>query len=304
MTNVPDRTFTSDFKQFFLRGLGVLLPSVLTLWLVVQAYRFVDSSIATPINTGIQYVMVQVADIWPNLEFDAFKPTPQELDNLKTENGIRLDDESRDGKLRNEVRAAKIKAWWDDRWYMQLFGLVVALVAVYVTGRLVGGFLGRRIYRRIEALITSLPVFKQVYPHVKQIVDFLFTSDRPIKFSRVVAAEYPRKGIWSVGFLTGATLRSIERRSGDAVTVFIPSSPTPFTGYTITVPRKDTIDLPITVEEAIRFAVSGGVLVPEHQLGGEDGENGPPSGLIPIPAPPDDEDETDDDETEPRRDAG
>jgi uncharacterized membrane protein len=77
--------------------------------------------------------------------------------------------------------------------------------------------------------------------------------------------EYPRKGIWSVGFLTGDPLQSIQQKIPDSVTIFIPSSPTPFTGYTITVPRKDTIDLPMTVEEAIRFAVSGGVLVPDHQ---------------------------------------
>ena len=65
--------------------------------------------------------------------------------------------------------------------------------------------------------------------------------------------------------MTGKSLSTIEATIPDSITVFIPSSPTPFTGYTITVPKKDTIDLPITVEEAIRFAVSGGVLVPDHQ---------------------------------------
>ena len=65
--------------------------------------------------------------------------------------------------------------------------------------------------------------------------------------------------------MTGESLRAIKQKIPDSVTIFIPSSPTPFTGYTITVQRKDTIDLPITVEEAIRFAVSGGVLVPDHQ---------------------------------------
>jgi uncharacterized membrane protein len=104
-----------------------------------------------------------------------------------------------------------------------------------------------------------------VYPYIKQLVDFLISdSDKP-KFSRVVAVEYPRKGIWSVGFMTGDSLRTIEAKLPDSVTIFIPSSPTPFTGYTITVAKCDTIALPITVEEAIRFAVSGGVLVPDHQ---------------------------------------
>jgi uncharacterized membrane protein len=148
---------------------------------------------------------------------------------------------------------------------MNLIGLVVAIIAVYIVGRLLGGFLGKRLYKHIERLITSLPVFKQVYPYVKQIVDFLFSDEKALKFNRVVVLEYPRKGIWSIGFLTGGTMRAIGDHAGDSVTVFIPSSPTPFTGYTITVPRTDVIEVPISVEEAIRFTVSGGVLIPDHQ---------------------------------------
>ncbi len=97
-------------------------------------------------------------------------------------------------------------------------------------------------------------------------MDFLFNSDRAMRFNRVVMVEYPRKGVWAVGFLTGDAMKSIAKASGDSVTVFVPSSPTPFTGYTITVPRDEVSDLPITVEEAIRFSVTGGVLVPEHQV--------------------------------------
>ncbi|MBT5137113.1 MAG: DUF502 domain-containing protein, partial [Phycisphaerae bacterium] len=148
---------------------------------------------------------------------------------------------------------------------MNLLGLVVAAIIVYISGRLVGGFIGRTIYKRLEKLMVTVPVISKVYPYIKQLVDFLITdSDKP-KFSRVVAVEYPRKGVWSVGFMTGESLRTIKAKLPDSVTIFIPSSPTPFTGYTITVAKSDTINLPITVEEAIRFAVSGGVLVPDHQ---------------------------------------
>ena len=79
--------------------------------------------------------------------------------------------------------------------------------------------------------------------------------------------EYPRKGIWAVGFQTGTVLKSLSEHVGtEAITVFIPSSPTPFTGYTITVPKTDTVVLPLTVEEAIGFAISGGVLRPDSEL--------------------------------------
>jgi len=85
--------------------------------------------------------------------------------------------------------------------------------------------------------------------------------------------------------MTGSTLRSIQQRAGTSVTIFIPSSPTPFTGYTITVPREDVIELPITVEEAIRFAVSGGVLVPDHQATPEIAGDEKPDGLPVEPRP-------------------
>ncbi|MCA9299512.1 MAG: DUF502 domain-containing protein, partial [Phycisphaerales bacterium] len=78
--------------------------------------------------------------------------------------------------------------------------------------------------------------------------------------------EYPRKGIWTVGLVTGTSMRRIKDEAGaPCLSVFVPSTPTPFTGFTVTVRTEDTIDLPISVDEAIRFFITGGVLVPEHQ---------------------------------------
>jgi uncharacterized membrane protein len=264
MTDPAARTFSSDFKRFFVRGLVILLPSVLTLWIVVKAYQFIDSSIAQPINGGVRLALVKTAPVWEPLRSIT---DPNETE-LMEELGRRLGAGRKITReqLLVEMRQATVARWWEDRWYMDLIGLVVAIVAVYIAGRLLGGFFGRSIYARIERFITSLPVFKQVYPYVKQIVDFLFSDDSALKFNRVVVVEYPRKGIWSVGFMTGGTMRAIATHSGDSVTVFIPSSPTPFTGYTITVPRNEVIDVPITVDEALRFVVSGGVLVPTTQL--------------------------------------
>ncbi|MHC4415477.1 MAG: DUF502 domain-containing protein [Planctomycetota bacterium] len=264
-TNPPARTFSSDFKRFFIRGLVVLLPSVLTLWIVVKAYQFVDNTIAEPINRWVRVGLIQTSAAWQPLGAH-FDPDSEAIENeyrARLAAGIR---NPRRDRIRGELRAANIRMWWDNRWYLDFIGLIVAIVAVYVAGRLLGGFFGRQIYRKLEALITTVPVFKQVYPYVKQVVDFLFSDERPLKFNRVVVLQYPREGIWSVGFLTGDTMKSIARESGDSVTVFIPSSPTPFTGYTITVPRRDIVELPITVEEAIRFAITGGVLIPQHQL--------------------------------------
>jgi uncharacterized membrane protein len=311
-TNPAARTFSSDFKRFFVRGLVVLLPSVLTLWIVVKAYQFVDNTIAEPINGWVRVGLIQAAGQWEPLRRH-FDPTPLAIErevHSREAAGVKTPSRAR---IRSELRAANVRQWWADRWYLDLIGIVVAIVAVYVAGRLLGGFFGRQIYRRLERFITALPVFKQVYPYVKQIVDFLFSEERPIKFNRVVVVEYPRKGIWSVGFLTGQTMKTIAKSSGDAVTIFVPSSPTPFTGYTITVPRSEVVELPITVEEAIRFAVSGGVLIPQHQLLDEAARakaaaaSGQGS-VLPLGEGDDEEpaDESDDDaeRLESRRDAG
>ena len=264
-TTQSERTFTADFKRFFIRGLVVLLPTVLTLWIIVQAYRFVDKTIADPINDGLKAGLVQLTSVWPPLQL-AFDPSEKRVnEEVATRIAMRFGVDAPQ-KVREDLRAENIRLWWDDRWYMHFIGLIAAIVAVYIAGRLLGGFLGRRIYRKLEGAITTVPVVKQVYPYVKQIVDFLFSDERPQKFSRVVIVQYPRKGIWSVGFLTGNAMKSIARESGDAVTVFIPSSPTPFTGYTIVVKRREVIEIPLTVEEAIRYAVSAGVLVPDQQL--------------------------------------
>ena len=305
MSDQSARTFSSDFKRFFLRGLVILLPSVLTLWIVVKAYQFVDTAIADPINRGVRVALNQAAPYWSPLG-ETFNPTEAQVNaavaaraeqrrlidrerarrELRDQMRSQSDDPNvspTDNELnaylaglaevsainvaavRTELRQQEIDEWWNARWYMNFIGLAIAVVAVYVAGRVLGGFFGRQIYRKLEGVITTVPVFKQVYPYVKQIVDFLFSDDQPIKFNRVVVVEYPRKGIWSIGFLTGSTLKAVAARAGDSLTVFVPSSPTPFTGYTISVPRDDVIEVPISVEEAIRFTVSGGVLIPDHQ---------------------------------------
>lgn len=263
--SAPPRTFGADFKQFFLRGLVILLPSVLTLWIVVKAYQFVDNTIAEPINRGIRTALINTSRVWEPLR-DEFAPSELQVEEEFRKLPASQRTDAMRARVAGELRAKAVSDWWHDHWWMDFIGLGVAIIAVYIAGRLLGGFVGRRIYRRVERLITTLPVFKQVYPYVKQIVDFLFSDERPLQFNRVVAVEYPRKGIWSVGFMTGSSMKSVAEKAGDSVTVFIPSSPTPFTGYTITVKIEDIIELPITVEEAIRFAVSGGVLIPQHQL--------------------------------------
>jgi uncharacterized membrane protein len=139
-----------------------------------------------------------------------------------------------------------------------------------VLGALLASYVGRSLWRTVEKFIMNTPFLRKVFPYVKQVTDFLLTSEDQKKlFSRVVAVEYPRKGIWSVGFVTGSGLQEVVNTvRREFLTVIIPTSPTPFTGFVITVPKKQTIDLDMTIEEAFRFIVSGGVITPgsEHAV--------------------------------------
>lgn len=258
----PDRTFAADFKRSVLRGLGVLLPSVLTLWLLVYAYGFVSGFIAQPINGWVRNGIWYAADYSESLR-DRFDPEPAMVEAEVARRPARGGVAPTADGVRLEMRHANIDAWWRERWWTNFIGFALAILGVYFAGRLVGGFVGRTIYARLERIITSIPIVRAVYPSVKQVVDFLFSDDKTIKFSRVVAVEYPRRGIWSIGLVTCESVSPIAPGSADAVTVFVPSSPTPFTGYAITVPRTEVRELPITIDQALRFLVSGGVLAPD-----------------------------------------
>lgn len=276
------RSPSKSFKIFFLRGLVVLLPSVLTLWLLVAVYRFLDNSIAAPINGWVRWAIVELDRQVPLLP-SAFDPTPSEVQaEVAALAGTKRQVTAE--QATQILRARDFRGWWEEKWYLNLVGLVIAIVGVWLAGRLVGGIIGRSLYRRLEQVLTSVPVIKHVYPHVKQVVDFILSDERPIKFNRVVAVQYPRPGIWSIGLVTGDGLKAVRGLAGDSVTVFIPSSPTPFTGYTMTVPRKDAVELPMTIDEALRYLVTAGVLAPGR-------EPTAPAASPPLPLPASSENE-------------
>lgn len=269
MAPKQNRTFLADFRHRFLRGLAILLPSVLTFWLLWAAWGFVDKRVAEPINAGIRQGIINIAPrtLDPNELPDWFSVPEARIQVLRDERARQALPPISTDQLRARARAENFRVWWNERWYLRFIGIFVAIILFYLAGVLVGNFLGRRIYDRVERWLVRVPGIKQVYPHIKQIVEFLFGENQKIQFKRVVLVQYPRKGIWTIGLHTGGAIRKIDDMIGECVTVFIPSSPTPFTGYTIIVPKGDVIDAPLTIDEALRFVVSGGVLVPEHQKG-------------------------------------
>ncbi|MEZ6241408.1 MAG: DUF502 domain-containing protein [Phycisphaerales bacterium] len=261
------KTFEGDFKKFFGRGLAILLPSVLTLWILWQAFVFVFQNVAEPINSGTRTVVLWVV---PRVVTDESLPEWFVIDRAEI-NDARVSKQfppgASDEVIRAGLRRQYLRQYWDQHWYLNLTGLIVAILLIYLAGVLLSNLIGKRIYARLERLISQIPGFKQVYPHVKQVVD-LILGEKKMAFRDVVIVEYPSEGIWTIGFLTGSSVRQIDAHAGEAVsTVFIPTSPTPFTGFTINVPRSKIHRLDMTVEEALRFVLTAGVLTPEDPTG-------------------------------------
>jgi uncharacterized membrane protein len=132
-------------------------------------------------------------------------------------------------------------------------------------GKFIAASVGRIILTNVELLIGRVPIISTVYGSVKQVTDLIF-SDQEIEYTRVVAIEYPRKGIWSLGFVTGESMLSLKNAATEPVlSVLMPTSPMPATGFTVTVRRSEALDLGITVDQAFQFIVSCGVVVPVSQ---------------------------------------
>lgn len=256
-------SFGSDFKRFFGKGMAILLPTAVTLWLLWQAFGFVFNNVAQPINSA-----TRLAVIWgvPQVRSeeklpDWFSITDDEL--ILERYNRDISDSTTDAALRRELRTEYLSDFWANHWYLNLTGLVIAIMLIYLAGLLLGNIVGKSLYARVERFITRIPGFKQVYPHVKQVVDMIMGENK-LAFSKVVIVEYPSAGIWTVGFLTGNSLREIDKLAQDTVvSVFIPTSPTPFTGFTINLPKEKVVEISMSIEEALRFVITAGVLAPE-----------------------------------------
>lgn len=257
------------FRRFFFRGLGVLLPTVLTLWLLSVAYQFVNANIAAPIDAGARWALVALSGPGRPLE-TAFRAEDRAIDEAVAAATLPGGKPPPRDRIDRTLRVREVDRWWSERWYTAPFGFVVALLLVWLVGTLVGGYLGKVAFRGLERLLHSVPIVRNVYPQMKQFVGF-FLGDgggdgadggsARSKPSRVVLVPWPRPGMWAIGLVTGPALPAAERIPGDSITVFVPASP-PISGFTMTVPRTDAIELPMTIDEALRYLVSGGVLVP------------------------------------------
>lgn len=142
-------------------------------------------------------------------------------------------------------------------------GAVLALVLLFLTGVLAANLFGRSVINWYERLLNRIPFVRSVYGGVKQFTEVVL-GDTNQSFKKVLLIEYPRKGMYSIAFQTSHDLREIQAvTKEDVVTVFVPTTPNPTSGYVVFVPREDIIELTMSVEDALKMIISLGVVVPE-----------------------------------------
>ena len=141
-------------------------------------------------------------------------------------------------------------------------GLVVGAALITMIGAIAAGFMGRWIIRLGEALLNRMPVVRSIYGATKQILETVISTQSDA-FREVVLVEYPRRDLWVIGFVTGVTRGEVARLvPGSNVNVFIPTTPNPTSGFLLFCPVKDIVYLDMSVEEAVKLVVSGGIVSP------------------------------------------
>ena len=163
---------------------------------------------------------------------------------------------------------------------IRVLALVVVLAALFFIGVLTKITLGRKAIEKAQALLLKVPLVNFIYSTCKQIGDTIMSSKKGSMFRQVVLFEYPRKGCWAIGFMTNENTpenseaaRRLEK--GDLISVFMPTTPNPTSGFLMLIPREECIMLDMSVSDAMRLIVSCGAILP-----GSDDENGEKSGDV------------------------
>jgi len=202
--------FRRAIRNIFIKGLMALVPTAVTILIIVKAYQFVDANFASFIVKGLESLL--------------------------------------------------------GRSVPHYIGMAGAVLVVFILGLILASFIGRKIWGAIEFQLHRLPLVRSIYPAMKQITEFVLSEQR-VRFHRIVAIPYPRPGMYTLALVTGGGLRSVEKaRDAEFLTVFIPTAPAPMTGIIVFVRRDEVIDIPVTVEDALKFVASAGTLTPPSQL--------------------------------------
>lgn len=159
-------------------------------------------------------------------------------------------------------------------------GIILSLLLVLVTGFLAANIVGRRVVDLGESLLARIPLIRSVYSGVKRLAETVF-GDAGNSFRKVLLVEYPRRDCWTLAFQTGAPIGEVQDRTArHLLTVFVPTTPNPTSGFVILLPREDVIELDMSVEDGLRMVISLGVVTPED-VGAAPARGGPAGARTP-----------------------
>ncbi len=280
-TPVPIKKFR-PFRSAVVRGLGVLIPPLLTVVILVWVISTTWVYLLAPVNAGVREGIVwslsgsiheglkitdeaqriAVVDGVPYKECPDHRFVPLAVYD-KVQRG--LDNAPMPSTAKAIYQRYVDLSYLQPQYAVPCF-IAVFILLVYLLGKFMAAGIGGFIIYRFDLIIQRLPLVRSVYKAAKQVSDFFF-SERQIQFTRVIAIEYPRPGMWSLAFVTSDGLGDIRAAANEPVLgVFIPSSPMPLSGYALVVLKRDAIDLDITIEEAIQYLVSCGLVMPQKDV--------------------------------------
>ena len=194
-------------KRYFVTGILVVLPLVLSVYILFQFFNFADNIL---------------------------------------------------GKFINEYFRQRLG------FYIPGLGLILTVLIILAAGIVATHLFKRRIRHSLDRFFGNLPLLKYIYPVLKQIFEFIF-SRKDEAFKRTVLVEFPRKGIWSLGFSCADSFTQANQKTGKELeNIYLPWAPNPFSGFTILVPKDEVIYLDISIKEAMKFIVTGGIMNPKN----------------------------------------
>lgn len=270
------------FRRAIVRGLAVLLPPLLTVVIILWVWNTVAEYLLVPTENLARRMLVDhyggdvlPATTQPSEVVDGiaiigdgayrragdgrFVPV-HEYDAVARAVGANRVPDSADDVVRRYIDLTFLQRHIVVPVFLSLF-----LLLLYLLGKFLAAGIGRLFWTQFERIILRLPLVRNLYMSVKQVTDFMF-SEQELEYTRVVAIEYPRKGVWALAFVTGEGLIDVTAAANEpTLTVLIPTSPMPFTGFTIIIKRSEAVDLNLTMEQALQFLVSCGVVAPPGQ---------------------------------------
>ncbi len=203
-------SFLGNFRRFFLTGLLVTAPIIITIYVTWLVITFIDTKVA---NLLPEYL-------------DFRKALPFQVPGL---------------------------------------GLFIVIVVITFIGAITPGLIGRNLLKLGEMILFKTPVIRTIYSSIKQIMETVMSTNSK-SFKEVVLVEYPRKNLWVIAFVTSSIKGEIDKsiKKADLVSIFVPTTPNPTSGFLLFVSKKDLIYLKMPVEQAVKLVISGGIVVPKQ----------------------------------------